>query len=335
MKTTILLACTFCLLFLVNCTSDPLKVNISGIKEEVKVIRFDQLLFEAASKSDSSAVVLLREKYPLFTDLFSWQILKIGPLTDSAGWMMLKDFVSDSIIRSAKEKADVLFPENPAFGRDLIRAFKHYRYYFPAEKLPEIYTTISGFNEPVFVSGNTIGISLDKYLGAGCEFYPLLGLPLYKQKRMHPAMIPSDVIQTWGRSIFPVGNEATTLCDQMVYEGKLLWFIQAMAPELADTLITGFSGKQLNWCIANEREMWNYLVENKLLFSTKQMDIVRYIGDGPTTNGFPGGSPARTGAWLGWRIIRNYLKKNPEVTLPELMANKDYQGILNASAYAP
>jgi hypothetical protein len=81
--------------------------------------------------------------------------------------------------------------------------------------------------------------------------------------------------------------------------------------------------------------MWNYLVENKLLFSTKQMDIVRYIGDGPATNGFPVGSPARTGAWLGWRIIRNYMKKNPEVTLPELMANKNYQGILNASAYAP
>jgi hypothetical protein len=312
-----------------------MRVNVSGIKEEVPLIRFDRLFFEAADQPDSSAVISLREKYPEFTDLFSREILKIGPLTDSAGWMMLKDFVSDSIIRSAKEKTDGLFSENPDFQKELIQAFKHYRYYFPGEGLPEIYTVISGFNESVFISGERIGISLDKYLGTTCEFYPLLGLQLYKQKRMHPEMIPSDVIQAWGRSRFPPGQEATTLCDHMVYEGKLLWFMQALAPDMADSLITGFSGKQSKWCQDNEREMWNYLVENKLLFSTKQMDIVRYIGDGPTTNGFPGGSPARTGAWLGWRIIRNYLKKNPEVTLTELMANTNYQGILNASAYAP
>jgi len=335
MKTNTLMIMATALLLCAACRHDPLKVNVSAIREEVPVIRFDRLLFEAVSHDDSTAVSALRDKYPHFTDLFSFQVIKIGPLTDSAGWMMLKDFVSDSVIRSAKERSDQLFPEHPAFQKELVRAFKHYRYYFPQEELPEIYATISGFNEPVFISGKRIGISLDKYLGKACEFYPLLGIPLYKQVKMHPGMIPADVVQSWGRSRFPVGAEATTLCDHMVYEGKLLWFTQAMAPEMEDTLITGFSGKQIKWCLANESEMWNYLVEKKLLFSTRQMDVVRYIGDGPTTNGFPGESPGRTGAWLGWQIVRSYIKKNPEVSLPELMVNQNYQGILNASGYAP
>ena len=81
--------------------------------------------------------------------------------------------------------------------------------------------------------------------------------------------------------------------------------------------------------------MWTYLVEKDLLFSTKRMDIVRYINDGPQTNGFPPESPGRTGAWLGRQIIRKYMKRNPEITLEKLMKNQDYQGILNASAYLP
>jgi hypothetical protein len=312
-----------------------LKVNISSIKEEVPLIRYDHAFFEAGAQSDSTAIASLCEKYPRFTDLFSYQVIKIGTLTDSAGRTMVREFVSDSVIRQAKMRSDDLFPAYPAFSKELIRAFKHYRYYFPDGELPEIYACISGFNESVFLSGNMIGISLDKYLGSDFGSYSLLGIPVYKQKKMIPAMITTDVIQAWGRSRFPTGKNGTSLCDFMIYEGKLLYFTKALLPERADTLVTGFTGRQSEWCVENEPEMWNYLVEHKLLFSTKQMDIVRYIGDGPTTNGFPPDSPARTGAWLGWQIVKNYMKKNPEVTLPDLMANDQYQGILNASAYAP
>jgi uncharacterized protein YjaZ len=81
--------------------------------------------------------------------------------------------------------------------------------------------------------------------------------------------------------------------------------------------------------------MWGFLIEKKLLFSNQRMDIVRYINDGPTTSSFPLESPARTGVWLGWQIVRKYMDKNPEITLPELMKNNDYQAILNASGYFP
>jgi hypothetical protein len=152
---------------------------------------------------------------------------------------------------------------------------------------------------------------------------------------MIPEMIPADVVYTWGMTEFPLSREATTLLDHMIHEGKLLFYCENLLPEMSDTLITGFTAKQLKWCEKNEVQMWNYLVEKKLLFSTRQMDIVRYINDGPTTNGFPPESPARTGMWLGWQIVRTCMKRHPEITLSRLMVNDNYLDILNASGYSP
>jgi hypothetical protein len=323
------------LLFLGACQHNPLKVNISGIREEVPVVRYDQVFFSMGSHPDSVSVAGLMARYPEFTQLFSFQVIKIGNLNDSEGRTMLHEFLSDSVILLSKHKTEKLYPDHPEFEEKLIRAFKHYRYYFPEEKLPEIYACISGFNESVFISGDVIGVSLEKYLGSDCSFYPLLGLPKYKQQKMIPEMIPKDVIQAWARSRFPINSEVTDLCDYMIYEGKMQYFTEALLPEMADTLLAAYSARQLKWCLENESTMWNYLIENKMLFSTRQMDIVRFINDGPTTNGFPQESPGRTGAWMGWRIVKNYMKRHPEITLPQLMMNNNYQGILNASAYAP
>jgi hypothetical protein len=319
----------------VACQHNPLKINIAAIKEEVPVVRFENDIFALGPHPDSLQIESLYNKHTLFARRFFHQIVHMGTPSDSAGLELVKMFLNDSVILDSKKKAEQLFPADADFQKKLVRAFKIYRYYFPEKLLPSIYTCISGFNESVFTAGDIIGISLDKYLGADCKFYPMLGITKYKQRRMIPEMIPTDVIYTWGKTEFPLSRDATTLLDNMVYEGELLCFCKTLLPDMADTLLTGFTARQLKWCMMNEVQMWNYMIENKLLFSTKQMDIVRYINDGPMTNGFPPESPARTGVWLGWQIVSAYMKKHPEVTLEQLMADSNYQQILNASGYAP
>lgn len=318
-----------------SCSSNPLKVNISSSGEEVKIIRYDDEMFSHGNSPGWQELTALHSRYPGFTDLFTHQIIRIGSLADSAGLSMFLDFVNDSVILKAGRMAGEKFRDFSGVENELISAFRHYRYYFPDKPLPDVYTCISGFNEPVFITGNIVGISLDKYLGADCIFYTYLDIPRYRQRKMIPEMIPVDVMRLWGSGEFEISRDATTLLDHIIYEGKLSFFTEAMMPSLSDTLLAGFTRKQLKWCENNEAAMWNYLIENKLLFSTKQMDIVRYINDGPATNGFPGESPARTGVWLGWQIIRSYMKHHPEVTLQQLMHDDHYQQILNASVYAP
>jgi uncharacterized protein YjaZ len=81
--------------------------------------------------------------------------------------------------------------------------------------------------------------------------------------------------------------------------------------------------------------MWTYLAEHKMLFSNERMDIKRYTDDAPYTSSFTADSPGRTGCWLGWQIVKDYMKKNPGMTIPELMEEKDCRKILNYSAYQP
>lgn len=152
---------------------------------------------------------------------------------------------------------------------------------------------------------------------------------------MHKDKIVSDVAYAWAITEFEETNKANNLMQNIIHQGKLMYFVDAMMPKAPDSLKIGYTAKQLDFCKNNEAQMWNYLVENKMLFSNKRMDIIRYINDGPSTSGFPLESPGRTGVWIGWQIVRQYMKKYPEITLAQLMENSDYQKILNASAYFP
>ncbi len=319
----------------VSCGERRERINLSSIKEEVSFVRYDEELFALGPSPEPEAILRLREKYPEFTDLYTWQVLQAGSVKDTAGRERLSEFLSDTVTVKLREMIAAESDELRPLKKELVNAFKRYRYYFPEKPLPVIYFCISGFNESVFTAEKMIGISLDKYLGPGCSYYSLLDFPKYRQRKMITGMIAPDVVYTWGMTEFETGSDATTLADHMVYQGKLMVFMEKLLPTVADTLRMGFTEKQLLWCRMNEAHMWNYLVEHQLLFSTRQMDLVRYINDGPTTNGFPGESPSRTGVWLGRQIVRAYLKGNPEVTLQQLMANHDYRQILNGSAYAP
>jgi uncharacterized protein YjaZ len=81
--------------------------------------------------------------------------------------------------------------------------------------------------------------------------------------------------------------------------------------------------------------MWTYLIENKLLFDNSRMNILRFTGPGPFTNPFTAESPGKAGVWIGWQIVRKYMKRHPEVSVSALMNEKDNQKILNESGYDP
>lgn len=320
---------------LLSCSRNPLKIDISGIQEEVRIIRFEQELIKWGTHPGWEELTALRDEHPDFTDLFTDLIIRIGMLDNEEAVNGIHAFLTDTMIQSVYRLTEEQFEDFRKIEDDLVKAFKHYLYYYPERPLPDIYTCISGFNESAFVAEGFIGISLDKYLGSQTAYYTMLGIPRYKQRKMVPEMIPADVVYVWAMGEFNPGNKTVTVLDHIIHEGKLLYFMEAMMPEAPDSIITGFTAAQVEWCRNNEPQMWTFLIEKELLYSTKQMDIVRYINDGPQTSGFPQESPGRTGAWIGWQIIRKYMKRNPEVTLNQLMENTNYQEILNSSAYLP
>jgi len=324
------------LLVLFACNRNRLKVDISEIEKDVEVVRFGQQLFEIPMQDTLAELEQLHDKYPDFLDLFSYKIINVGGIGDEYFPELMGEFLTDTMILNVKSDVEDEFSDFGKIEKRLNTAFKYYQYHFPDKEIPTIYTTISGFNESVFTAEGIIGISLDKYLGRDYSFYKKLSnVPLYKIKNMHKEKLPSDVAYAWGLTEFDETEETTTVLDNIVHQGKLMYFVDALLPDMHDSLKIGYTTEQIQWCENNEAEMWNYLVENKMLYSNKRMDILRYINDGPYTTGFPIESPSRTGTWLGWQIVRQYMEKYEEVKLPQLMANTNYQEILNESDYYP
>lgn len=322
--------------FLSSCKKNPLKVDVSKIEDQIDVVRFDKELFSINTGDTLASITALSNKYPEFFDLFTYKVIHIGGIGDSLFFNGMKQFLTDTMVLEVKKLVEAEFSDFDNIEKQLVGAFKYFQYHFPDKKLPTIYTCISGFNQSVFTAENIIGIGLDKYLGRDCVYYKMLNsTPQYKILNMHKDKIVSDVAYTWGLTEFDNGSNATTLLDNMIYQGKLMYFVDAMLPEMHDSLKIGYTGKQVEWCERNEAQMWSKLIESKMLYSNKRMDIIRYINNSPTTSGFPLESPGRTGIWIGWQIVREYMKKHPDVTLSELMHNSDYQKILNDSKYFP
>lgn len=121
----------------------------------------------------------------------------------------------------------------------------------------------------------------------------------------------------------------------MVYEGKLLYLADALLPGTNDSVKIGFTRKQLNWCREHEKNIWGFLLKNNFLYSSQLEVISKFTGEGPFTAGFAKESPARTGVWLGWRIVRKYMDEHREITLEQLMQEQDVQRILSLSKYKP
>jgi hypothetical protein len=231
-----------------------------------------------------------------------------------------------------------LYPGVKEIEEKLQEAFRHYHYYFPDRNIPAVFTCITGFNNSIITGDSVLGIGLDRYLGADCEYYPRLEIYNYIAVRMTPENIVPDCMYGWGASEWDFSTlkyPADNVLAEMIHNGKLKYFEKCMLPETADEIIFGFTTDQMKFCRNNESQMWQYLVENDLLFTGDQFTIRKLTGEAPFTSFFTNESPGRAAVWLGFRIVESYMMKNPGINIEELMKDTDVQGVLEKAKYSP
>ena len=323
------------MIVLICCQRNPLNVDVSSIDLKLSIKRLDRDIYLVKPENVQVTISKLRQTYGSFFDAYNENVIALGNSSDPSYPNYLNTFLTDTMRVLSRLKVDSAFNDLTDIERKLQDGFRHYKYYFPHKTIPQVFTIISGFNQSVVMTTDAIGISLDNYLGANCPFYVMLALPEYKRENMFSGKIPTDVLLAWAISEFAFDESKDNMISNMIYQGKMLYFLDAMFPEEPDYLKIGYKPEKLEWCTKNEPGMWTYLIEHKLLFSTDRMNIVRFIGPAPFTSSFTNVSPGRTGIWLGWQIVRKYMKKNPGVSFQALMADNDYQKILNDSGYSP
>lgn len=322
-----------------SCKRDRLQVDVSSVKVDIQVERMEKDLFSLDPSAIRSSIPSLEAKYGKAFQAFSYSV-NAGEIADTSFPGLLVDFCTDKLNNEVYQKVSEAFPDAGFIEAGLEDAFRHYRYYFPSREVPQVFTSITGFNRSIITLAGepVLGIGLELYLGSGCKYYTELGIYDYMAARMNSYNIIPDCMYAWALRDWEfeaARYAADNVFSRIIHEGKVKYFERCMLPDTRDTLIFGFSGDQMKFCRNNEAQMWKYLVEHNLLYSTDQMVIRKLTGEGPFTSFFTTESPGRSGIWIGYRIVEAYMMRNPSVTLEQLMSDPDYQGILERARYNP
>ena len=320
-----------------SCRKNHYKVNTSFISVNIDIKRLEKDLFTLNPTEITTLVPSLKQKYNRFLQLFSY-VINTGDINGTSFGDFLVRFCTDKQNNDVFALTMKLYPDVKEIEVELQEAFRHYLYYFPDRNVPAVFTCITGFNKSIITGDSVLGIGLDRYLGADCEYYPRLQIYKYISARMTPENIVPDCMYGWGASDWDFSTlkyPGDYVLAEMIHNGKLKYFEKCMLPEAADETLFGFTPDQMKFCRNNESQMWQYLIENDLLFNSDQLTIRKLTGEAPFTSYFTNESPGRAAVWLGFRIVESYMMKNPGVNLGDLMKNTDIQGLLEKAKYNP
>lgn len=322
-------------LFTSGCRRDPLDVDVSGMDEVVQVERFDRALFEMDQDTINNAIGALYHMYGDFFDIFNVHVISIGQASARRYSSFLSMFINDPTNREVYEYTKNVFSSMDELNGILTDGFRHYLYHYPDSVLPRIVGYVSRFNQGLFTVDHFVGIGLDQYLGRDCKYYKQMGVPQYLARKKEPERIPADAMYAWATQIFPYNDSMDNVLSRMVHQGLLTYFVDAMYPAMEERWKMGFTEDQMRWCINNEKQMWTHLVEEKLLFSTDPLVIRKLIEDAPHTSYYTVESPGRAAVWQGWQIVRAYASRHPQLSLHQILSQRNYQEILRVSRYNP
>lgn len=302
---------------------DTSKIDIQA----VKIKRYEQQLFSISQDSFRITLKKIAPEFPVFLNV---------DLDDTLNLIRLHDFISNPLNVKLYDSVMRVFPDLSVYEKQLTLSFKRYKFYFTEIELPSVFSYVSGlsFDNPIQLISGDMLIALDMYLGKNFTEYRRAGIPLYKIERMNKDFLVRDCMNEMYYYTVLV-NPGKNVMEKMIDEGKRLYFLDEMLPEVADHIKIGYPEQKLNWCIENESNIWAFMIENEILFSSDMLVFRKFFTDGPYSHSFSNDSPARIGEWLGWQIVRAYMDKNPEITLPELLTEEDAQKILTGSRYKP
>lgn len=322
MKTTYWLG--FLLLFFFSCNKEK-NWNIPLEKDEIDLhfTNISQDFFDTNIPLEK-----LHQKYPFFFD---------SSVDDNIWERQRKDSLERAVFKATEQ-----LNHQKEIQKDMKKLFARFHYFFPNELIPTVYFYSSGLqniHEPVLYGSKEgmIFIALDGFLGQDNALYQHTEVYPYLLKNMNNENILPTVVQAIGREIVPFNPRQQTFVDLMIDEGKKMILEDALLPDASDALKIGFSPEHLEWAIANEAGIWNYFVEQNILFDTDRSYRERFLQAAPFSkflNEIELDSPGRIGVWIGWQICRKFLKENPDMSLQEFI-HQDTQSIFKAAKYKP
>ncbi len=321
-------------LALASCNNSNDKPDVSNIKVDVSIARFDKDFFTMDTVRLKESLNGLQQKYPAFLRLYSEFLSPINPMVQQQG-RTYEEAVSVyyATIKPLYEAVSRKYGSLDAVDTDLEKGLKYIKHYYPSFKIPAVVASVESFNpdNPQQVSGttyyhDTLIISLQMFMGKDFVQYDESLYPDYIRRRFTELFIVPNSIRAIANDIYPDTSQSASLIEQMIEKGKQWFLLDKFLPDTPDSLITGYNESQSKFVEKNEGNLWGEFLKNTPdPYTVDQERLKNYLGEAPFTADMPhdlegNGTPGNIGQWIGWRIVQKFAEKNAEMSVQEILA---------------
>lgn len=308
-----------CAFLLTSCTK----------KEDATLVRLDQQLF--STKSPQAVQTFLNQNLSVAQLYFNAN----GAGNDTALVNELTNRINNPALNELYQQVQAEFGDMADLKNQLSEAFTNIKKDFPDFRVPKVVTLVTGFSGPdLLVTDSLIVIGLDYFAGPKAKFRPRdPSFPQYILRRYQKEYIVPAIVFAISDKYNATSRADQTLLADMIYYGKGYVFTKTMLPEVADSLVIGYTDKQLTETFNAQDIVWAHFIDNQLLYQTNPAVKQRYLNERPFTAEIGQGCPGAIGRWLGWRIVALYHDEHSSVSIANLMRNADARQIFEQSGY--
>jgi hypothetical protein len=312
-------------------------------KVDMQLKRFEQQFFTMDTANLLDGFQKLGSAYPQFFPFFMNRILNIPLRMENGQIEPQAAFAFKQIIAGYKPVFDSIQLKYKTLDDTkaaIEKGFSYVKHYYPAYQVPELISYIATFDAPgIVLTPQYLGIGLHQFAGKNFSIYQDPQLvevyPVYISRRFDKEFIPVSAMKAVADDIYPDSSMGRPLIEQMIEKGKQWYLAAHFLHGTHDSLITGFTKKQLEWVQSNEGNVWGFLNSNHDVYTIDPAVIQDYIGEAPFTRGMPEGyAPGNIGQWVGWKIVRQFAEKNNKLSLNEVLATPAAT-IFQESRYKP
>jgi hypothetical protein len=308
--------------------------DVSHIRIDLKLDRFEQDFFRLDTQNFVASLAALRQRYPDFLPAFQQELVHFKEEKALSLEQETYEFLTAPQVRRLNDSVQVKFPQMDQFKQELTRMFQLYQHYFPQQPVPRVVTAVSELGSDAWLVNDTLlMIGLDYYLGKDFLAYDPTFFPDYMRAGFVPEkMIVKAAFVLADRLVAPAPKGM--LVDEMIRNGKVLHIMDCILPEVPDHLIMGYSPEKYAECVYNESEIWNLMLEKKMLYENASKHQ-KMLNQGPNSGDFFTEAPGGLGNWTGWQIVKSYLKRQSNTTLSQLIRPSAGQEFLEKAKYKP
>lgn len=241
---------------LFSCKDKSGAPDVSGISVNIPVERFDQHFFSIDTNDISGGLRKLQQQHPDFYTDFMQNILGVsGSDTSQHTLEITREFLRG--YAPVQQYLGTTFKNTDRLQQELEQAYRYVKYYFPQYKTGKAILFTGPFDAPGVASTNAgIAIGLQQYAGSRYPEYqaPVFQemFPTYISRRFSREYIVPNCMKAVCEEIFPDRSAGKPLIEQMIEKGKQWYLLDQFLPGSPDSVKTGFTQKQLDWCRENE-----------------------------------------------------------------------------------